>query len=149
MTDTTPEPDNGQDLTSYVEELRRTARPGGDPRQLLGPLHERISAMTRQLAELQTQAFEGRVDDDDRVVAVVDGRGTLLRMRVSPFAMRDLDAAELSRACTEALAAARINAAESMGEALKRLTGFDLVNAPPLPDPGQIWQARKASGWNP
>lgn len=150
MTDQTPEADEDQDLASYVEELRRTARPGDDPRQILGPLHERISAMTRQLAELQSQTFEGTVDDDDRVVAVVDGRGKLLRMQISPYAMRDLDAAALSRACTEAVAAARIAAAASMGEALKRLAGFDLENAPPPADPRQIWrEARKAGGWNP
>jgi DNA-binding protein YbaB len=149
MTDTTPGPDGTQDLASYVEALRGRVRPGDDPREILRPLHERISAMTQRFAELQSQTFEGMVDDDDRVIAVVDGRGKLVRIQISPYAMRDLDAAELSAACTNAIVAARTNAAQSLGESLKALTGFDLENAPPPADPRQIWQeARRASGWN-
>jgi hypothetical protein len=83
------------------------------------------------------------------VVAVVDGRGKLLRMQISPYAMRGLAAGELGRACTDAIAAARAAAATAMSDALKRLTGIDPDTAEAPKDLRQVWkQAGRATRWS-
>jgi DNA-binding protein YbaB len=62
-------------------------------------------------------------DGTGRVVATVSGSARLLRVRIDPRAMRDLDHVELSQAVLDAVRAARESAAEELNENLGRLNG--------------------------
>lgn len=102
-----------------------------------------------KLAELANRTFTGVPDDEDpggddsaesqfdrgvRVIAEVDGRGRLLRVEISPFAMRDLDTDDLAAACTEAIRLARTEAAAEMEAAMAEFR--PPVRGPELPSFG-------------
>ncbi|ACZ84190.1 YbaB/EbfC family nucleoid-associated protein [Streptosporangium roseum] len=81
---------------------------------------------TRELDERRVTGADG----SGRVVATVTGSARLLRVRIDPRAMRDLDHVALSQAVLDAVGAARRAAAEGLDEILDRLNG-----GRPRPDP--------------
>ncbi|MFD8528149.1 YbaB/EbfC family nucleoid-associated protein [Streptosporangium canum] len=81
------------------------------------------------MRELDERKVTG-ADSSGRVVATVTGSARLLRVRIDPRAMRDLDHVALSQAVLDAVGAARQAAAEGLDEVLDRLNG-----GRPRPDP--------------
>jgi DNA-binding protein YbaB len=117
----------------------------------------KLADLRAQLAEIAGQTypgFAGPEADDERVVAEVDGNGQLVRVEISPYGMRDLDAKELSVACTEAIAAARERLAAEFEQRLPTVAQEAARTAeqagqapPPAPDLDEIMRHAKELSW--
>lgn len=112
-----------------------------------------LEELRAQLAEIAGQTYIGAAGpegDDERVLAEVDGNAQVVRIEISPYAMRDLDARELSVACTEALAAARARLAAEFEQRLPATAAGAQAGAqavPPLPDLDEIMRHAKELSW--
>ena len=97
--------------------------------------------------EVKTATYEGLAADGE-VVATVDGKGALLDLDISPYAMRDFDHVALGLACARAILSAREALAEAMRSAMESLPEVDVNEDETLFDPTSTWQrAMEASGW--
>lgn len=113
-----------------------------------GSLQDRLHEMTEAFAEVQSRTFEGSAGDD-QVVATVDGRGGITSVDISPYAMRDLSAAELGPAAAEAIRVARQSASEALRASLGDLVDVEAGSSPRPADPREVLrQAREDVGWN-
>lgn len=121
------------DLRAFVGSMADRDRARLSPEEIRAQVQERVDEITGGLLSVQSETYRGSAGDDDQVVAEVNGNGKLVNVEISPYAMRDLDAAELSRACVDAIAAARKTLNTELRAALVRVTGQE----PPeeLPDP--------------
>lgn len=118
-----------------------------DPRVLMGPLQGRLRSMMLAFEEVKTATYEGLAADGE-VVATVDGKGALLDLDISPYAMRDFDHVALGLACARAILSAREALAEAMRSAMESLPEVDVNEDETLFDPTSTWQrAMEASGW--
>lgn len=142
--------DQSAQLTEYLEAmLARTRGAAADVGQQPEPgtgvaaMRERAERIRAKLAELDGRTFNGLTEEEDeaeratrepRVLAEVDGRGTLLSIDINPYAMRDYDAAELAQACTDAIKAARLQASAHIEETFAELAPQveDMPTAPDL-----------------
>lgn len=132
----------------FLESVRGSGSAGSDPRTALGSLQDRLHAMTEAFAEVQSRTFEGSAGDD-QVVATVDGRGGITSVDISPYAMRDLSAAELGPAAAEAIRVARQSASEALRASLGDLVDVEAGSSPRPADPREVLrQAREDVGWN-
>jgi nucleoid-associated protein EbfC len=104
----------------------------GDEEDLLR-LSREVERMADTFADGMRELDERKVtgaDSSGRVVATVTGSAQLLRVRIDPRAMRDLDHVALSQAVLDAVGAARRAAGEGLDEILGGLNG-----GRPQPDP--------------
>lgn len=145
MTDPSHDPPTEGPAGEPVNELREFITALADrevgrlsPDEIRAQLQERVNKITGGILEVRSGTYRGSVDDDEHVVAEVNGTGKLVNLEISPYAMRDMDAAELGRACGEAIAAARKALSDELRGALARVTG----QTPPeeLPDPEESRQ---------
>lgn len=139
--------DEGRDLASYLRAMMAASEQVDvqrDPEQL----RAQSAGLTAKLSELAGRTFTGIPDDEEddrargdsearfdrevRVVAEVDGRGRLVNLEISPFAMRELETDDLATACTEAIRRARVEAAEQIEAVLAELR--PAVDLPPRPE---------------
>lgn len=140
-----------------AEHLRAmaTQQPGrnGEPPELEELRASTEAELAEQLAAMETirsrnyRGAAGPEFDDERVMAEIDGNGTLVSMEISPFAMRDMDAAELSRACTEALDAARAALSAQLQELVTGSNATDLASTPPVVDVSGAFRHVKEMTW--
>lgn len=102
------------------------------------------------LRAIQSQNYRGAAgpeSDDERVVAEINGKGALVSMEISPLAMRDMDAGELSRACTEALDAARAALSAELQERVTGLIDTDIGSSTPIVDVAEAFQQVREKTW--
>lgn len=162
-------------LTDVLESMRQAgteaAEGGADPSALFGPLQDRMRGMLQEIEDVQSATYEGfsglldegdeaEIADDERerqrrVLAEISGRGKLLRIDIGPYAMRDMDAEELSRACVEALMAARQKMAATLTSRITEITGFEIPSGDqevtatePVAPKDIMRKAKEAAGWN-
>lgn len=135
--------DFGGYFQSMLQSARQAAAANGTDIEAMRARSEEIS---QQLAALRERTFNGLPDEEDddsgerhtdrtaTVIAEVDGRGRLLTVDISPFAMRDLETDELTAAIVEAIKLARTQASEQMREVFAELTPklTDMPEAPPV-----------------
>lgn len=121
------------ELRAFVESMANQDRARLSPEEIRTQVQERVDKVTGGLLSVQSETYRGSAGEDDQVVAEVNGNGKLVRVEISPYAMRDMDAVELSRACVDAIEVARKSLNTEMRAALVRITGQE----PPeeLPDP--------------
>lgn len=99
----------------------------------LSSLFREVARLATALAGEKREAEERRVsgvDGTGLVMATVSGTARLLRVRIAPRGMRELDHAELSLAVLEAVRTAREAAAGSLDESLGGLDGGRLQSGP-------------------
>lgn len=137
----------GPDLGAFLNRLREDGSRRPDPHTVLEPLRERMGSVTQALDEIYTSTYEASAADD-QVVAIIDGRAKVRWLDISPRAMRDLDASELSAACADAIATARRALAEELEIHIRDIGGVDLQTAAPPEDVRAIWRrAMEAARW--
>jgi len=86
---------------------------------------EAATALRQQFLTMAEETVSA-TDPQGYVEATVRLSGELVDVRISAYAMRDLDAAGLSHTCTEAIAAARIRSGEAMSEKVEQMVGTGL-----------------------
>lgn len=139
------------DIRSRMEALFEQTRDAAPPTE--GARQEteaRLAGLQAELADLMGRTYTGAAGpegEDERVVAEIDGNGELLRVEISPLAMRDFDAKQLSAACTEALAAARDRLAAALEARIPMSAQTGGEGIPELPDMGAIFQHAKEMAW--
>ncbi|MEQ4208613.1 YbaB/EbfC family nucleoid-associated protein [Actinopolymorpha sp. B9G3] len=141
--------ESGKDGGPVVELLdlaREAVAEGGDPVETFRPLQEGLSGIVHSFTENLSRQYDGSAADGE-IVAVVNGLGNLLSIEIGLAAMRDMDAAALSSACTDAIAAAQLSVTEEMKSVMIQLADPDDFGTA-LPDPMAIWRnSMEASGW--
>ncbi|WP_327092409.1 YbaB/EbfC family nucleoid-associated protein [Nonomuraea sp. NBC_01738] len=105
----------------------------GDLERLSHEIERIADAFSGGMRELEEQTVTG-ADATGQVVATVSGSSHLLKLRIDPRAMRDLDHVELAQAALAAVTAARTAAAEGLDEIMGALNG-GLAPADPQDNP--------------
>jgi hypothetical protein len=115
----------GKVMSAELKDFLTASMPAIMERTGTSGTREQLRAMVEKLNAGRSGTVLGAAGpdgDDTRVVAEVDGSGTLVALEISPHGHRDLDAVALGVACTEALDAARLTLAAQLRSVIDELT---------------------------